>query len=163
MRLHREGQGRPTRELAVDPSLGLPAPDGSPHALEIAAQLEHIARFDEALEPAFIDTGEQREPPAVFLLAQHRHGTGLCERLDDQHAGHHRTAREVAAQVPLVLAHRLPSERPFTRSELEHLVDQEEGLAVGKDLLDRFPAERRGNGHATSESLSRSWLRPRCA
>ena len=53
----------------------------------------------------------------------------------------------MTAKVPLVLAHGLPGERPLTRSELEHLVDQEEGLAVGKDLLDRFPAERRGNGH----------------
>src|SRR5438876_1118478 len=54
---------------------------------------------------------------------------------------------DTRARRPLVLAHGLPGDRALARPELEHLVDQEKGLAVGKDLLDRFPAERRRDGH----------------
>src|SRR5256885_7057725 len=132
--LHRERQHCTTRQLAFDARLGLATTDRAANALEVATELEDVTRLDQTLEATLVDAGEQREPAAVLLLAQHRDGTGLCERLDDQHAGHHRAPREVPAQVPLVLAHRLPGDGALARAKLEHLVDQEKGLAMRQDL-----------------------------
>src|SRR3989442_1048257 len=161
--LHRERQRRPTGQFPVDARLGLPAANRPAHPFELTAQLEHVARLDEALESAVVDAREEGQPAAVLVLAQHRDGAGLCKGFDDQYARHHRPVGEVALEVPLVLAHGLPRNGSVTRSKLEYLVDQEEGLAVREDLLDRLAAERRRDSHATSRSLPRNRLRPRWA
>ena len=51
------------------------------------------------LEAHVVDAGEERELAAVLLLGEHGDGAGLRQRLDHQHAGHDRVAREVAGAV----------------------------------------------------------------
>src|SRR5204863_4146862 len=135
--LHRKRERRLARQLAAHTSLCLAAPDRPAHAVEFAAQLEHVTRLDHALETAIVDAGEERELPSVLLLAQHGKGAGLSERLDDQDAGHDRPPGEVTLQVPLVSAHRLPRHSADTRSDFRHLVDQEEQLALRVSLTKR--------------------------
>src|SRR5438552_5820446 len=130
---NRERQRCTTRKLVADAGLRLSPPDRPPHPLQLTAQLEHVAGLDHALEPAVVDAGEQRQLAAVLLLAQHCDGTGLRERLDDQHAGHHGPRGEVAGEIPLVLTHGLARDRAGAGCQLEHLVDQEKRLAVRED------------------------------
>jgi hypothetical protein len=47
----------------------------------------------------------------------------------------------VSAEVPLVLPHPLERNHTLARDELEHLVDQEKGLAVRQDRLDSGSVE----------------------
>jgi hypothetical protein len=53
----------------------------------------------------------------------------------------------VAAEIPLVGAHRLPRDRSLTGPKLEHLVDEEKRLSMREDLFDRFSAEGQGDRH----------------
>jgi hypothetical protein len=48
----------------------------------------------------------------------------------------------VAGEVPLVLPDRAACDDPLPRLELQHLVDEEKGLAVRKDRLDLVASER---------------------
>ena len=73
-----------------------PLPIGPAHTLELARQLELVARLDDPLEAHAVDSREEREPSAVLLAAEHRDRAGLRHRLDDQHAGHDRPTRESA-------------------------------------------------------------------
>src|SRR5436309_5152340 len=108
---NRERQRCTTRKLVADAGLRLSPPDRPPHPLQLTAQLEHVTGLDHALEPAVVDAGEQRQLAAVLLLAQHCDGTGLRERLDDQHARHHGPRGKVAGEIPLVLTHGLARDR----------------------------------------------------
>src|SRR5262249_2647264 len=119
--------------------------------------------LDDPFETAVVDSREERDSPAVLLFAQHRDGAGLRQRFDDEHTGHDRAAGEVAREIPLVLAHALARDSADARRELEHLVDQEEGLTVREDLLDLRASEWEGDGHATSSSSPRSFFLPRWA
>ena len=102
--------------------------------------------------------------PRFSSSLKHRDRAGLRERLDDQHARHDRASRESGRLRYHSSARTVfRATAPSPGRQLEHLVDQEERLAVREDLLDRLAAERRRDGHATSESLSRSRLRPRWA
>ena len=76
----------------------------------------------------------------------------LRHRLDDDHAGHDRTAREVARQEPLVLPHELACDDARTGLEHRDLVQEEERIAVRQDLFDLLPPQ--GDGHAGVYSSS---------
>jgi hypothetical protein len=45
-------------------------------------------------------------------------------------------------EIPLVLTHGLPRDGTFTGPELQHLVDEEEGLAMRKDRFDLLASKR---------------------
>src|SRR5437588_12953822 len=91
--LHREREHCTTGELAADARLGPATADRATDALEVATKLENVSRLDQTLEATLVDAGEQRDPAAVLLFAQHRDGPRLCERLDDQHARPDRALR----------------------------------------------------------------------
>ena len=71
-------------------------------------------------------------------------------------------------QVPLVGAHELAGDDTHARLELDHLVEEQERVAVREDLLDLSPAERWRERHplgliraAVSSSRTRSRARAR--
>src|SRR5919204_833452 len=140
--LHRERQPAAGGKLSAHGRPSVAAPDGPPHLVELADELELVARLDDPLEAAIVDAGEQCDLPPVLLLREDGDGTGLRQRLDDQNARHHRPAGEVALQVPLVRCDALARDDAPPRLELEHLVDQEEGVAVGQDRLDPLASQR---------------------
>ena len=104
--------------------------------------------------------------PWFAWICQNGDGAGLGDRLDREHAGHHRALRKVAGEPPVVGADLAAADDALSRLQLEDLVDEQERRPVRDQLLDHVPPERRdGNAHATSRSPSRSRIRfrPRCA
>ena len=99
--------------------------------------------------------------PRFSSCAQHRDRARLRHRLDDQDAGHDRPPGKVACQIPLVRANGLPRDDALAGLELDHLVDQEERVAVREDLFDlRFVERglgRHGRPSVVGDGLS---LRP---
>jgi len=70
---------------------------------------------------------------------RHQHRAGLRQRLDDQHAGHHRIMREMALEVGLVHGHALDADDRLAGLVLLAAIDQQERKAVrdpGQDLGD---------------------------
>ena len=134
-----------------------PRPIGPAHRLEVALERQLVARPHDALEADVVDAREERDPAAVLLQAEHGDRACLSERLDHLHAGHDRVAGEVAGAV--LLGDELARDDAHVRLELDHLVEQEERIAVRQDRLDRRLVERKVH----AESRSRSPLRPRCA
>ena len=94
------------------------------------------------LEAGRVDAREVEERPVAFLRLQRHEGedrAGLRQRLDDQHARHHRMAREVAHEERLVDRDVLQRDDALARHELEHAVDEDDRIAVRQlphDLLD---------------------------
>jgi biotin-[acetyl-CoA-carboxylase] ligase BirA-like protein len=146
-----EGEGGPGGQFAVDLRGRLPFSDRAANALDVAGQLQLVARYDDALEANPVDPGEERHLAAVLLLGEHSHGTGLRHRLDDQDAGHDRTAREVTGEVPLVRTHAFSRDHPLAGSKVDDLVEEEEWIAVRQDRLDLFT---RQSGQPRESSLS---------
>ena len=58
------------------------------------ASVDLVAGPDHAPEAHVLDAAEQRQLSRVALVAEHRDRAGLRERLELQHAGKHRVARE---------------------------------------------------------------------
>jgi biotin-[acetyl-CoA-carboxylase] ligase BirA-like protein len=155
-----EGQRSTGSELTVDRRRRLPSTDRSPHALDLADELELVARLDNALEAHTVDPGEQRKLPAVLLLREHGDGPGLGHRLDDQDAGHDRAAREVAAEIPLVRPDTLPRDHTRPRLQVDDLVEQEEGVTVRQDRLDLVTCQRGQPAESSLRSLAQDSLSP---
>ena len=65
---------------------------------------------------------------------------GLRQRLDDQHARHHRVSREVAVEVGLVARDQLARD-DLVAPDLVHAIDEQERIAVRKNPLDRADIE----------------------
>ena len=138
----------------------LPRPIGPRTVLERALERQLVAGPHDALEAHVVDAGEERELAAVLLLHEHGNRAGLRERLDHLHAGHDRVAGKVPGAI--LLGHGLARDDARARLELDDLVEQQERIAVRKDLLDLRLAER--HVHATcSSSRARRLLRARCA
>ena len=135
----------------------LPRPIGPAHRLEVAFERQLVARAHDALEANVVDAGEEGDPATVLLLAEHRDRAGLGERLDHLHAGHDRVPGKVARAV--LLRDELEGDDAAAGTELGHLVQQQEWVAVREDRLDRGLVH--GQSHA--ESRSRSPFRPRWA
>ncbi len=75
--------------------------------------------------------------PRFSSSREHRDRARLRQRLDHQHAGHDRAARESGPRRYHSSARtRLARDDALAGLELEHLVEQEERLAVREDLLD---------------------------
>ena len=80
--------------------------------------------------------------PRFASSDEHGHRAGLRHRLDDEDAGHDGAAREVAREPPVVGADEACRDHLAARLELDHLVEQEERVAVREDRLDPVPSER---------------------
>src|SRR4051812_278422 len=104
---HCERQRSAGGELPFDRRPRLALADRATHLLERALELKLVARLDDPLEAGVVDARKESDPAAVFLLREDGNRARLSHRLDDQHAGHHRPAGEVAAEEPLVPAHAL--------------------------------------------------------
>jgi len=139
--LHRKRQGAAHRKLTADRGAYLALADRAAHDLDVANEVEHIPGSNDPLEPHVVDPREQCELAVVLGLRKHRYRTALCERLDHLHAGHDRIAGEMPRAV--FVRDRLAGDHALARDELEHLVDEEKGIAVRKDLLDLMLAEGR--------------------
>ena len=147
-------------------AVALPRPIGPRTASISQVSVSVVARLDDALEPAVVDAGEERDLAAVLLLDEHGDRAGLRHRLDDQHARHHRARRESAPETTS-----RPRVRPgvattlAARLELDHLVEQQERVAVRQDPLDLVPPERCLGDHPAdpASSSSRIAARPRWA
>src|SRR5262249_7734056 len=137
--LDRERERPADGELAVDRRTHLALADGAANRLDLAEQVEHVTRADDALEADVVDAGEERELALILRLREHGDGAALSERLDHLHAGHDRVAGEMAGAV--VVGDRLPRHDALARHELDHLVDEQKGVAVRKDLFDLRLAE----------------------
>src|SRR3954447_1735354 len=157
-----ERERRAGRELAVHRSRRLAPADGPPHSVDLAAQLQLVPGKHHALEAHVVDSGEEGQLAAVGLVGEDRDRAAPRPRLDDDHTGHDRPAREVAGQEPLVLPHQLPCDYAGTGLEHRDLVQEEERVAVRQDLFDLLPPQ--GDGHAgvySSSSVLRR-ARARC-
>src|SRR5215210_840795 len=160
----RERQRAADGETACDARGRLPAPDRTSHPLELARELELVARLDDPLEADVVDAGEEGELPPVDLVGEDGDGTRLGHRLDHEDARHNGAAGKVARQVPLVGPDALTGDHTHARLEHGHLVEEQEGVAVREDLLDLPPAERQRERHPreVSSSPTRSRARARC-
>src|SRR6187551_3571656 len=130
-----EHERRTSRELAVHRGRRLAAPDGPAHSVDLAGQLQLVAGKHHALEAHVVDPGKEGQFAAVGLVGEDRDRAALRHRLDDDHTGHDRTAREVAGQEPLVLPHELARDDAGAGLEHRDLVQEEERVAVRQDLF----------------------------
>ena len=119
----------------------LAAADRAAHRLDVALERQRLAGPHDALEAHVVDAREERELAAVLGLREHGDRAALRERLDHLHAGHDRVAGEVAGAV--LVGHGLARDDALARHELEHLVEQEQRVAVRQDRLDLRPVHRR--------------------
>src|SRR5207247_7937944 len=97
-----DGQRRLDRKLLTDKRAPLTLRNGTADADELALERQNIARLDDALEPAVVDAAEERDLAAIRVVGEHGDRSGLRNRLDHQHAGHHRPLRKVAGKPPVV-------------------------------------------------------------
>src|SRR5690606_904833 len=128
-------------DLALDRDLEVEAVAGDHHARELG-----VVDLDQVRQPAF------RAAPAGELGED---AAGLGQRLDHQHARHHRLVREVALEERLVGADVLVAEHALARFELDHAVDQQERIAVRQHPPDFGDVDRHGHGCGHQSSLSR--------
>src|SRR5207253_9454771 len=115
---------------------------------------ELVAGLDDTLELAVVDAREERDLAAVRLIREHGDRSGLRDRLDREHARHHRPRREVPREPPVVGADRPPRDDALSRLQLENLVDEEERVPVRDDLLDLLAPEGHGRRHQPSSTPS---------
>jgi biotin-[acetyl-CoA-carboxylase] ligase BirA-like protein len=158
--LHGEGERSACRQLAIHLRGHLPSPDWPAHALELAGELELVARLYHPLEPNAVDAGEERQLAAVLLLGEHQHRTGLSHCLHDQDAGHDRASRKVAAEIPLLGADALPRDHALSRRQLDDLVEEEEWIAVRQDRLDFVTRESGQFGESSLTMVADDSLSP---
>ena len=64
----------------------------------MTSRRQPVAGLDDALEAALVDAREEPDAVAEALLLGDVDGHRLGQRLDLEHAGHHRQAREVALE-----------------------------------------------------------------
>ena len=95
-----------------------------------------------AAEPHAVDAAEQRELAGVARLEQHRDGADLGERLDHQHAGQRRPAREVPGEERLVAGEVPAAGGRLAGHDLDELVDEEERRPVREDVDRRRQASQ---------------------
>src|SRR5690606_26075206 len=130
--------------LAVDARHAFEQGHVADHALELHAQLQAIARHDHAAELRVVDLDqiEHLAGGVGDLRELGQQAAGLRQRLDHQHAGHHRLARKMALEERLVGGHVLEAADVRPMLELDHPVHQQERIAVGQEVLDGDDVER---------------------
>src|SRR5688500_4649156 len=72
---------------------------------------------------------------AILDLTQRQHGTYLGQRLNHQHARHHRRTRKVALEERFVDADLFDSDYPFLRDQLDNSIDQKKRIAMRQEFL----------------------------
>ena len=128
-------------------AVALPRPIG-PRTWSISqASVSVSPGRDDPLEAAVVDPGEERDLAAVLLLDEHGDRAGLRHRLDDEHARHHGPLREVPANHQPSSGTRYDAATRVPGLELEHLVEEEERVAVRQDRRDHVAPERGGGSH----------------
>ena len=118
------------------------AAERAAQAIDDQLEVEHVAGPHDAPEAHAVDAREERHPAEEIGMREHADGARLGERLDHQHAGHDRIAREVARAG--TIRRRATVKRATharARLELDDLVDQQERIAVRDELLDQLAAE----------------------
>ena len=115
----------------------LPLADRPAHGLDLAQEVERVARPHDPLEPDVVDAGEEHEPALVLGLREDGDGAALSEGLDHLHAGMIGLPGKWPAQSSSVTSFR--ADDALARDELDHLVDEEERRAVRDDRLDLRP------------------------
>ena len=131
-------------------------------SLELDLQLQAVAGDDHAAEPRVVHLHQVEGVLAQLRRVARQLGeqaAGLRQRFDHQHARHHRVAREMAGEERLVAGHVLVGQHALVLLELDHPVDQQEGIAVREQALDLRRGHRQGHargciGHAGSLSLA---------
>ena len=136
-------------ELPVHCRSPLPASDRAPDALDVARELEFVARLDDPLEADPVDACEKCELAAILRFGQDCKGARLRHRLDDQNAGHDGPAGKVARQEPLIGPDLFARDNAAAWLDLDDLVEEQEWVAVRQDRLDLF---FRQGGHVRDES-----------
>ena len=141
-RLHREPERRPAApdapQASVNPNDSCASSTLSPPQRTLPVPRPNVerSRSTAQLEVEHVPgrtTRRKRTPsmpansgtrPGEVRVREHAHRPGLGERLDHQHAGHDRLAREVPAQEPLVAADRRARDDADAGLELDDLVDR---------------------------------------
>ena len=77
-------------------TIPVPRPNVAAQAVDGQLEVEDVAGPDDAAEAHAVDAREQRHAAEEVGMREHAHRAGLRERLDHEHAGHDRVAREVA-------------------------------------------------------------------
>ena len=106
-------------------------------------QRQLVAGTDEASEPRLLDATEQRQLVGVALVAEHADRAGLRERLELQHAGKDRIAREVAGEERLLARDPVPGDHRLPGDDLVDRVDEAERRTV-RQQRDRVHAAQHG-------------------
>jgi hypothetical protein len=111
-----------TATLPSTLACGLVLPDAARGAQDLDVHLQLVAGADRALEARVVDADEVHHRVLVRLHA-HGHegqdGRGLGQRLDHQHARHHRLVREVAVEEFFVDGHVLDRGDGLAQFEVE--------------------------------------------
>jgi methylaspartate ammonia-lyase len=122
--------------------------DGALLARDRRLEDQLVARLHHALEARAVDAGEVVQARAVRLLAfrrERQQRRGLGQRLQHQHARHHRTVREVPVEERLVDRDVLQRLDAHVLLELEHAVDEQERIAVRQLLDDLVDVHQHGS------------------
>ncbi len=130
---------RQRRHLQQQPGLGrarLPHPHLTVEAHQLAAavhqphlQAQLVAGHHLAAELRLVEADDpDLDRARVGSRLQQEDARGLGQALEDQHAGHHRLAREVAGEEILAARHVLGRDQPPRAIVLEDAVDEHEGV-----------------------------------
>src|SRR5574341_108391 len=148
-------------DLPVDDRLRRLLPDRPLLLRHLEVELEPVARDHGLAELGAVDPHQVGD--LVGRLRADRHDgeqrPGLRQGLEDEDARHHGVAREVTREEGLVHRDALPGDQPPVGIELDDPVDEEEGRAVGEELLDPLDVQDHGGRgglvvHRSSLSLS---------
>ena len=125
-------------QASSSPTYALPSPlpTGPRTDRELDLEAQGVSRHDLPAEADLLDAAEEDDLAPVLGQRQHGHRTRLRQRLELQDPGEHRVAGEVTPEHVLLAGQLLLGHRPLARLELEHPVEQEERVAVGKDGFD---------------------------
>src|SRR5690554_141528 len=107
-------------------------------------QVQPVAGHDHAREPGLVHLDQVGNAPGQVLRPAQvaEDAAGLRDRLDHQHARHHRLPGEVTLEERLVATDVLVAQHPLARLRLDHAVDQQERIAVGQQLPDGVDVHR---------------------
>ena len=98
-------------------------------------ELQRLARTYRAPEAHPLDPREQCESAGVLGEAHRDKPRRLGQRLDDQHAGGDRIAREMAREKRHVVPQCPTRPRRNSRDEFENLVDEQKGVPMREQVF----------------------------
>ncbi len=131
-------------DVAVHPRRHPVLGEASAASGALGGQDQLVARDDGAAEPHRPDPGQVADPARAREGEDHPGELG--HRLDDDHAGQHGLAREVALEPQLGAGDVLGRRSLDARLHLAHAVEQEHGPAVREHLADLVVRQARDDG-----------------